>query len=193
MSKDSSKIKKTIPAYKKLFWGLVAANAILILAAAGAFLAGYQQLQVRATEAQAAIAAAEVSRQQLTNMQSLRGQLDSLKPVVVSANKMAAPLEAHRYQDQTVQIIGQMARSNNITITQVDFSIDKEANPTNSKSVIARITLKSPVSYNNFLNFLLTLESQITPLHLTSVSLQKSPEVDQAILVGDIEFKIYVK
>ncbi len=192
MKKTSTKIAD-IPQYKLVFWGLLLANIALVAVTIGAFIFGYQQLQTKTQAAQQAITDAETSRQNLTNMQGLRPYLNRLSATVKTADKMAAPLEAHRYQDQTVSILKGFADRSGVQITQIDFTADKEADQTNSKSVIVKASLKSPLSYDSFLKFLLIVENEISPLQLTSVSLQQATEDNKLITVGDIEFKVYVK
>lgn len=192
MKKTSTKIAD-IPQYKLVFWGLLLANIALVAVTIGAFIFGYQQLQTKTQAAQQAITDAETSRQNLTNMQGLRPYLNRLSATVKTADKMAALLEAHRYQDQTVSILKGFADRSGVQITQIDFTADKEADQTNSKSVIVKASLKSPLSYDSFLKFLLIVENEISPLQLTSVSLQQATEDNKLITVGDIEFKVYVK
>jgi hypothetical protein len=144
---------------------LIVLIVILIIAVAGGFYLGFQQIRMFAIEVSHSAVDADASGKQLEELQILKRQLEERESLVAKANKLFATQD--NYQSQAISDVQKYARKFDVTILNTDF----EAGAGGTAGNTFVITLKSPVSYTKLLNFLDAIEGNLPKMQVTSVSL----------------------
>jgi hypothetical protein len=130
---------------------------------------------------------ASASQNNLQTLQSIQRQLEEKKDVVERARSIVADSQSYQYQDQIITDLSDYAKRSNIEITNMDFSATTQAGaaskttpstltvpvPTGVKSTSVSVTLKNPVVYNNLLQFVYSIEQNLTKMQVSKVGLSK--------------------
>lgn len=144
---------------------LIVLVIILLLAVAGGFYLGFQQVRTFAIEVSHSAVDADASGKQIEELQILKRQLEERESLVTKANKLFAT--ADNYQSQALSDVQRYAQAYDVTILSTDFEPSAEGAPDNTFV----ITLESPVNYTKLLQFLDAIEGNLPKMQVTSVSL----------------------
>jgi hypothetical protein len=144
---------------------LIVLVIILLLAVAGGFYLGLQQVRTFAVEVSHSAVDADASGKQIEELQILKQQLEQRESLVAKANKLFATQD--NYQSQAISDVQKYARTFDVTILSTDF----ESNTRETTGNTFVITLESPTSYTKLLNFLDAIEGNLPKMQVTSVSL----------------------
>ena len=148
-----------------------------------------------------------------TNLETLRrvkNYLAEHQSDVDLAKRVVAESKSYQYQNDIITDLTSFAKKSGITITQFDFSDTQQtgsgasSSPTqpttgstatstgglNSKSVT--VTIKSPVNYNNLLEFMHRIEQNVTKMQIAEVSLARDSSAGSSSKVSAQTFNIQV-
>lgn len=146
--------------------------------------------------------AATVSSNEVTQLQKLKDELEINKVAVTRAEKIVADSTHYQYQNQIIDDISSYAAAAGVTITGFSFgasdtpSTQSAAGTATSiaglKTTEASISIKSPVSYSAIMNFIYSIESNLTKMQLTGISMSKNATNNQ-VVVNPISIKVYTR
>lgn len=129
---------------------------------------------------------ANASQDNLQTLKTIQTQLEQKKDVVERARSIVADSQSYQYQDQIITDLSDYAKRSNIEITNMDFSATTQTGaaattpsalkvpvPSGVKSTSVSITLKNPVNYNNLLQFIYSIEQNLTKMQVSKIGLSK--------------------
>lgn len=141
----------------------------------------------------------DINETALLNARRLSRILEQHHDSMDRASAIVADTKHYEYQNQIVSDITSYAAESRITILGFDF-IDPAANAKKSsassagvKSVVASISLASPVPYNNYLHFLRLIERNLTKMQVTQLDLSNDPENAGSIGSPTVTIEVYVQ
>lgn len=148
----------------------------------------------------------ELANLEIDKLKKLQTELEKQQDVVKRASEIVATADAYQYQDQIVSDIGSYARQNGLTISGFDFSVAAGATPApaaGSTSPVApkpggtktsaTITLKSPLPYKNFIKFISQLETNLTKIQITTITLNPDAKDPQLIINPVVGIEVFIK
>ena len=138
----------------------------------------------------------EMNEQGIVNAQKLRVALAQNKNSVDRAAAIVADTKYYEYQDQIVQDISAYAAAANLTVLGFDFSTaasSKASSVKGIKTMVATISLKSPVPYNNYLRFLKLIERNLTKMQVTQLDISNDLKSPGTISSPIITLEVYVR
>ena len=180
---------------------LMATMLLLILLAAAVFVGFRQYLIDYSVQVSKDSEIANASTEEIKRLQKLQVQLQDDEIAVSRAEKIVADSKQYGYQNQIIEDITKYANEAGVSITGYTFSSDSStatdgSAPTMStpglNSTEATISIKSPVPYKSIMNFIYAVESNLTKMQVTGVSLSKSTTSNQ-VVVNPISIKVYTK
>lgn len=141
---------------------------------------------------------AEIAQLELEKLRRLETQLEEQKDIVERADQIAANAGNYQYQDQVVKDLEAYANRHNITISGFDFSSGVTPGAANnSPAGTARtpfsISLKGPLSFDRFMNFLRDIENNLTKLQVSSLSLTPAPDDPNMVSNPSLSLVVYLK
>lgn len=163
--------------------------AILILTG-GAFFYVDQQLQNYAVSVSHSVVDANASQNSVQTLQQIQQTLNDDKNIIAKTNSIVADSQSYQYQDQIISDINGYATAAGIGITNIDFpttattpatgataptatTTPTASTPAGVKSTTVEVTLKNPISYDPFLQFIHAIENNLTRMQIQKVSLSK--------------------
>ncbi|MEO5950506.1 MAG: hypothetical protein ABIQ04_03595 [Candidatus Saccharimonadales bacterium] len=162
---------------------------------------GNSQLKEYAAQVSQVTSDADASRNSLQTLQKVKQELDSQKDIVDRAASIVADSKGYQYQDQIIKDLNGYAAASGITIT--DFSFTTAATtpsaatpagapaPAGVKSTSASITLKTPINYVSLLQFIHSIEQNLTKMQISRISLSKGEKNDE-IRTDGLEIQVYI-
>jgi len=173
---------------------LILAISLVVIAglAASGFVFFNNQLQSVATEVSRAAAEASASQNNLQTLQKIQKDLRENQDVVQRASNIVAESQSYRYQDQIITDLNSYAGAAGITINTIDFGTTGQAGTTplsgsatpaptpttaptlaGAKPTSVSITISNPVGYVNLLNFIHSIEQNLTKMQIAKIGLTK--------------------
>lgn len=163
----------------------------------------YSELEKVAVNVSHTVVDASASQNNIQTLQQIQQKLAGEQAVIDRANSIVADSQSYQYQDQILTDLKDYANKAAITITNIDFSAAATAaQPTAStattpapmgvKSTSVSITLKNPISYNNLLRFIKSIEQNLTKMQISKVGLSKGVsgnDVSSDILTIEVYIK----
>lgn len=140
----------------------------------------------------------EINQQGIENAQKLQRALDQNKDSVARAAAIVADTKYYEYQDQIVKDITSYAQASGLTVLGFDFSTAAAA-PTKSgsikglKTMVAHISIQSPVQYTNYLRFLKLIERNLTKMQVTQMDISNDLKTPGAISSPVLTLEVYVR
>lgn len=144
---------------------------------------------------------ATISNDEVSRLKNLDIRLKNDIVSVTRAKKIVSDSKSYQYQNQIIDDINSYATIAGIKIAGFNFSSDDTvsttADPTapivpGLKSTDATITIDNPVSYVSIMKFIHAIESNLTKMQVTGVSISKSEKSDD-VVVNPISIRVYVK
>lgn len=171
------------------------------------------QLETFATEVSHVSIDADASRNNVQTLQTIEKELENNKDVIKKANSIVADSQSYQYQDQIVSDLNKYAAAAGITITNLDFQAgDSTAGsgstgsktpgstttpapsaPAGVKTTSVTVTMKNPIGYNNFLQFLRAIEDNLTKMQVQKISLSKGTGEGDQISSDVLTIQVYVR
>lgn len=138
---------------------------------------------------------AEVSNTELQQLKQLQKQLAEEQDIVERAKQIAVSADQYRYQDQVIQDISDYARRYGITVNTIDFTQttgQQSAAASGAKRTPFTVTLRGPLPYTTFMQFLRSIEKNLTKIQVTSLTL--APDKDpNSITNPSLSLEVYLK
>lgn len=148
---------------------------------------------------------AESSSKDLTTLQKLKTQLEEDSVAVNRAERIVAETTYYKYQNQVIEDINAYAKLANVTIEGYAFdSGNQSAGGTSTavpsaqvvagapKTTSISVSVKNPVSYKSLLQFIHSIEVNLTKMQLTGVSITKGEEADN-VSVSPLTIEVYIQ
>jgi hypothetical protein len=181
----------------------------ITLIASGLFYFVDRKLQSVAVDVSHTLVDESTSRNNIQTLQQIQRELADDKDVIARANSIVADSQSYQYQDQIVSDLNKYAGKSGITITNIDFSDGAGTGststgktqtttpgavvaPTGVKTTSVSVTMENPIGYQNFLQFLRSIEDNLTKMQVQKISLSKGTSGDD--VASDIlTIQVYVR
>lgn len=188
---------------------LLAGIVVLVLVAGGIFWLVRGYLLDYAKDVQRSTAEANSSTQNLATLESLKTQLSQEADTVERTKNIVAESKSYAYQDQIIKDINTYADRSGVTISGYTFNTDVPvgaAAPSTAaapavagpktvsglKSVSVSVNVKSPVKYENVMNFIHSIEQNLTKMQLAGISLTKDPTSNN-VTASALTIEVYTR
>lgn len=181
--------------------------AIIILSAAGFwFYKGW--LESYAATVNESAQKADVSTNDITTLQNLKAQLEDNKVAVNRTKSIVADSKSYGYQTQIINDIDAYAKTSGVSISGYGFASDTAttgapatpdpaapaANPAGLKTTAITVTIKNPVKYESVMNFIHSIESNLTKMQLSGINLKKDGDASgQFVTVDPLNVEVYIR
>lgn len=160
---------------------------IVILGGAGLFYVGLNTVKDFSSEVNNTLQDADASSKQVTELQSLKGQLSQTETLTAKADAVFATPAT--YQSQALTDVKRYAAQTGLRIDSTNFD-----NPAATGTYSMNIQLKSPVAYSQLMQFIGLIEGNLPKMQLTSIDLQHSPGGNaDSVVVGSIKLNVAVR
>lgn len=182
------------------------------LVAGGIFYYIYGQLQNVAVNVSHTVVDAQSRQSSIQTLQQIQTELNNNKDVIAKANSIVADSQSYQYQDQILNDINGYAAKAGITITNVDFSSGSTAGggtsttprtgtqqtpaitaPSGVKTVSVSVTMQNPIGYTNFLQFLRSIEDNLTKMQVQKISLSKGTGGGDSVSSDVLTIQVYTR
>lgn len=190
----------------KLRITLIITIVLLILAIGAGFWFFRSGLIAYAESVSKTAAEANVSANDVQNLQKLEAELKDDQVAINRTKSIVADSESYQYQNQIIQDLSRYAKAAGVTITGYVFTTDGAAGgsvaapvannggaPAGLKTTSVSITPKSPVKYTSFMQFIHSIELNLTKMQLTGITLSKSAEGYDMVSVNPLTIEVYTK
>lgn len=178
-------------------WSLYALMVLLLITIGFGVSYTHHKLATYVTDVDHLKIDSELNEQSIQNALKLRRVLDQNSDSVSRAAAIVADTKYYEYQDQIVQDIGSYASASGLTVLGFDFSATKTTKPTSTikgiNTVVAAISLKSPVPYSNYLRFLKLIERNLTKMQVTQLDISNDLKTPGTISSPVVTLEVYVR
>lgn len=177
-------------------WGLYALIVLLMAVIGFGVYTTHQKLSAYVIEVDHLKIDSELNQQGLENARNLRRALDENKDSAARAAAIVADTKYYEYQDQIVQDISSYASAANLTVLGFDFSTSGKGSTTSIKgikTVVATISLKSPVRYTDYLRFLKLIERNLTKMQVTQLDISNDLKEAGTISSPVVTLEVFVR
>jgi hypothetical protein len=188
---------------------IVSILVLIVLASAGFWLMRLQLIQY-ANEVQVSTAAASSSTQNLSTLEKLKTELTEDADTVARTKNIVADSKSYGYQDQIIKDINTYAERSGVSVSGYSFNSEGTATPTTGaaqgaapaaasaksvsglKSISVSVNIKSPVKYTTIMNFVHSIEQNLTKMQLAGISFTKDPSSDN-VTASALTIEVYVR
>lgn len=169
-------------------------------------------LKKSAAEVSQVTSDAGASQSSVQTLQKIKQELESKKDIIAKASSIVADSQGYKYQDQIIKDLNGYAAASGIVITNFTFTTAAApaaaapaapaaggatgaavtpAAPSGVKSTSASISLKSPVKYVNLLQFIHSIEQNLTKMQIARITLSKGTTHDD-VSTDALEIQVYI-
>lgn len=153
---------------------------------------------------------AATSRDDIAIFEKLKQELAENDATVKRAQDIVAASKSYEYQDQIIVDLNTYATRSGISIASFTFDSSGSQAPGASalppsatgvrpktsiaglKSTNVSIALKTPTKYRNLMNFIHSIEKNLTKMQLASFSAIKGEKADE-VSINTLEIEVYIK
>lgn len=188
--------KLSISKSRAIHWGLYGLILVLIAGIGIAVTFTHQQLVSYVQEVDRLKIDSEINQQSIENAQKLRRALTENSDSVTRAAAIVADTKYYQYQDQIVQDVSSYASVAGLTVLGFDFTATGKSQSVNVKglkTVVANVSLKSPVEYTKYLQFLKLIEKNLTKMQVTQLEIGNDLKNATTINSQLITLEVYVR
>jgi hypothetical protein len=143
---------------------LIILLVLVLSCGAGVFYLGLQKVDGIALEVNHSIADAEASKLRIDKLQVLKNQLSQSDALIAKANQVFASPD--NYQSQAITDVQKYAQASGVSITKTEFSA-----PVAGTNPTMTVSIASPVSYDDLIQFLNSVESNIPKMQVTNIGI----------------------
>jgi len=191
----------------KLRIALIATILLLIVAAGIGYWFLRLQLVNYAEQVSKAAVAANVSANDVRNLQNLQTELKLGSVAITRTKNIVAESQSYQYQDQVITDFTRYAKAAGVTVSGFGFDttapgaatvptpVDPQAAPvpTGLKTTRVSVTVKNPVEYKALMQFIHLIELNLTKMQLTGISISQSPEKPNLVTVNPLTIEVYTR
>ncbi|NCD23871.1 MAG: hypothetical protein EOL90_13180 [Spartobacteria bacterium] len=182
---------------RKMTWILLA----IVLLLAGLVVAGNWKLgeilSSKVSETNQLKTEAQQSDNNLAKAKALEIYESSHQAEIQKAAAIVAESKTYQYQNQIIKDINGFAGRIGIGILGYTFPENSVAAAKQTvpglKSIPVSISLRSPLKYTDYLSFVRLIESNLTKMQITNISVAPDPVQKGYITTPSIELEVYVK
>lgn len=170
------------------------------------------KLKEFATEVSQISSDASASQDSVQTLQKTKQELDAQKDIVTKAANIVADSQSYKYQDQIIKDLNAYATASGLSITNFSFASSTAAGttpttpapaatgtpapaatavPSGVKLTTASITLKTPINYVNLLQFIHSIEQNLTKMQIARITLSKG-QTSREVTTDSLEIQVYI-
>jgi hypothetical protein len=184
---------------------LLIASIVLSLGGIGAIIYyASNYLQSEVTQTVHTRIKADLSQHDLDRLKSLEKVLKNNQASVEKAAQIVSDSQKYEYQDQIVSDINTYAIKTGVNVTGFDFgdafaataaksNVQKTPTVTGVKSIVATLTLGSPMSYDNYLMFIKAIEKNLTKMQVAGINITPDEKSPGSISNPSVVLIVYVR
>lgn len=188
---------------------LIATIIILIVGAATGYWFLRQQLVSYAEQVNRAAVEANISSNDVRDLQKLQDQLNKDAVAITRTKNIVAESRSYLYQDQAINDLSRYAKAAGVTISGYGFdsagaaastapapaATDPTAAtaPTGLKTTRISVTLKTPVDYKALMRFIHSIELNLTKMQLTGISVSQPSDSKSMVSVNPLTIEVYTR
>lgn len=149
---------------------------------------------------------ASTSANDIATWQRLKQQLESDEPTIQRTASIVADSKSYEYQDQIIKDLNTYASRSGVSINSFTFSspnapgatagaaAGSSAVPTIAglKSTTVSITLAAPTKYKDLMEFVHSIEQNLTKMQLGNIVLSKGRAADE-VSINTLDIEVYIK
>jgi hypothetical protein len=183
--------------------------AIFVLGGLGFYFV-QAQLNTFAVDVSHANEDASTSNNDIAVLQSLQKKLESSQDNVARTKKIVADSKSYTYQDQIISDLNAYAARAGITIASYTFNAGGPGGTSAAasagastatagqtiipglKSTTVSVNLKSPTKYDNLLNFVHSIEQNLTKMQIAGISLTKGQNSSE-VSTNALSIEVYIQ
>lgn len=184
---------------------LMSIAAIVIISAVGFwFFRGW--LESYATSVSEDAQKVEASNSSVTNLQNVKKELEENSVAVNRTKNIIADSKSYAYQNQIINDIDAFAKASGVTIAGYGFattdattgtaaaSPDAAPAPAGLKTTSITVTINNPVRYQSIMNFIHSIESNLTKMQIAGITLRQDPAGgSDSVSIEPISVEVYIK
>lgn len=191
---------------------LVICLLLLLSLMAGGFYLAYLNLKNVSTEVTKVQTEASSSDAQIAALQKTEQDLEEYADVVTRARDIVAESKSYQYQDQIIDTLTTFANQSGLSISSFSFQADSDttgsstatqqppteggqasASPSGSlKSTMVSVQLVNNIPYTNMLNFIHLIESNITKMQISQLSMANGENYN-TVNVQTLNVEVYLR
>jgi len=189
----------------------VLATVLVVLMVLGIviFLLGYRQINAYSVDAQQMAADAQTSNSKVQRLIATKKELEEDAEIVTRASQLVSVSQSYLYQDQIIRDINSYASAAGIGLESIAFNDAAAATgvatagvtvaPAGIKTTTATVTLKNPVNYTRYLNFIHSLEQSLFRMSVLGVGIARSTSDEElrndpdAMTAEPVNVEVYIK
>jgi hypothetical protein len=170
------------------------------------FYSASKILHTYANDVATANGKAHLSESNVQRLQATKTDLEKNKEAVDRAANIVADSTSYKYQNQIITDISNYAQNANIKVLGFSFDTTSAAKPSTStpggagapiagvKSTTVTVQLDSAVPYTNLLQFVHSIEQNLTKMQISKLSLAKASSGGANMVAGQsLAIEVYVK
>lgn len=201
--------KKTRLDAVKLRLILIGLIVLMLLVFVGGVYGALSYLGSYAKEVNAVIVKADESNDEVDRIQQLSQQLNKDRAAFNNAKEVVAQSKSYKYQNTIIDDVQNMAARSGVAITSFDFTSDaaaaastttssttSQATPATSgglRTSTATITVAGPVEYDKMLNFMHSIEQNLTKMQIKSTSFARDAKAPTLLGSQQITIEVYIE
>lgn len=146
---------------------------------------------------------AQTSSSDIIKWDRLKDRLADEQEIVDRTAKIVAESQSYQYQDQIIEDLNAYAARAGVSITAFNFqdsSTTDAASPKDTSettipglnSTTVSVSLVTPVNYRKFLEFVHSIEQNLTKMQLASISMTQGATAED-VTVSVLDIKVYTK
>lgn len=178
--------------------GIILASVVGIF---GILFFAHSTLTSKAIEADHAKIQAELAEDEINRLKVLKIVLTNDKEAIEKASKVVATSQKHSYQDRVIADITSYANQSGVKINGFDFNLNSSAPKINASIAKANnlqvigavMKISDDTEYNSLLKMIKLIESNVTKIQLTKLTLNPNPNDPSRLLGTTIEFEVFTR
>lgn len=177
---------------------------LIAVACGGSFYLAISMLNTMSIDVSHSTSDALASNDNIETLKKLKQQLDAQKPIIERADAVLVDTSSYTYQNQIINTLNTYAARWGITLSNITFGStapstaptksaapSEPASAASSKKVDISVTVKSPTNYFNLLNFLNSINHNLTKMEVGSINLTKGNADGSDVSSDVINISVY--
>lgn len=181
---------------------------LIAVACGGSFYLAINMLRTMSVDVSHSTSDALASNDNIETLKKLKQQLDTQKSIIERADTVLVDTSSYTYQNQIINTLNAYAARWGITLSNITFgstappaaapksaatpeTTSSSAAVASSKKVDVSVTVKSPTNYYNLLNFLNSINHNLTKMEIGSINLTKGNTNGSDVSSDVINISVY--
>jgi hypothetical protein len=193
---------------------LIGVISMLIILAGVGFWLFSSQLSAYAEQVSKDAAQANVSANDISRLEKLKTQLEDDAVAITRTKNIVADSQSYQYQNQIINDLSIYAKNAGVVVSSYSFdsstSASGEASPSATapapsaettapvaadglKTTNITVTLKSPADYKAVMRFVHSIESNLTKMQLSGISIAQASEDKNMVTTNPLTIQVYTR